>query len=87
MHKFNLIMSNKLTQEELDRFVETRKNYFDLKDQLADITISEERIKQQKSKALFDIELAYQSLTEIHKEIQDKYGDGKVNLQTGEVNS
>ncbi len=87
MHKFNLIMSNKLTQEELDRFVETRKNYFDLKDQLADITISEERIKQQKSKALFDIELAYQSLTEIHKEIQEKYGDGKVNLQTGEVNS
>jgi hypothetical protein len=80
-------MSNKLTQEELDRFVETRKNYFDLKDQLADITISEERIKQQKSKALFDIELAYQSLTEIHKEIQEKYGDGKVNLQTGEVNS
>ena len=87
MHKFNLIMSNKLTQEELDRFIETRKNYFDLKDQLADITISEERIKQQKSKALFDIELAYQSLTEIHKEIQEKYGDGKVNLQTGEVNS
>lgn len=79
-------MSNKLTQEELDRFIKTRSNYFDLKDQIADITISEERIKQQKSKALYDIELAYQSLTSIHQEIQEKYGDGKVNLQTGEVN-
>jgi predicted metal-binding transcription factor (methanogenesis marker protein 9) len=80
-------MSNKLTEEELDRFIKTRQNYFDLRDQIADITISEERIKQQKSKALYDIEVAYDSLTAIHKEIQDKYGDGKVNLQTGEVNS
>lgn len=79
-------MANKLTQEELDKFISVRQSYFDLKDQIADIAINEERIKNQKLKALHQIEITYDELTSIHDDIRSKYGEGKVNLQTGEVN-
>jgi hypothetical protein len=29
--------------------------------------------------------MASTTLSEVHQELQDKYGDGKINMQTGEV--
>jgi len=74
-----------LTAEELEKFKAARSNYYQLRERLADITITEERLKTDKQTTLINLDVAHNELAEVHKEIHEKYGEGNVNLQTGEI--
>lgn len=76
---------NKLTSEELEQFTEARNEYAELRNRLCDITISDERLKTDKQMTLINISEASNKLGELHKSFQEKYGDGKINMQTGEI--
>ena len=78
-------MSKKLTKEELESFSKKRESYYDLRNHLTDIVITEERLKNDKQSTLINLDLAYNELVAIQDEIHSKYGSVKVNMQTGEV--
>jgi predicted nuclease with TOPRIM domain len=70
----------KLTTEELDEVKKIRSSYNDLAISLGELEIEKSRLLEFR-KTLSDRELA------IAKTLQDKYGEGSINLETGEVNS
>ena len=74
-----------LTAEELEKFVAARTNYYQLREHLADITITEERLKTDKQTTLINLDVAHNELAVVQKEIHDKYGEGRINMQTGEI--
>lgn len=74
-----------LTEDELKRFSAARMNYYELKEHLADIVVAEERLKTDKQTTLMNIGMAHDDLLKVQKEIHDKYGEGKINMQTGEI--
>jgi hypothetical protein len=76
----------KLTQEELDKLRSLNQTYRDLKFQIADIEVSFERMKSQKMSSLANLETAAFDLSQFQDELVSKYGDVKINLQTGEYN-
>jgi hypothetical protein len=76
-----------LTKEELASYSKARADYFDLKSQIAEITINQERLRRQKESALLNIELAFDALVKEQNSIEGKYGEGRVDLQTGEIHA
>lgn len=76
----------KLEESELKEFNSARESYFDAKSQLADITISEERLKRQKQATLSNVEMSYEALAKIQNDIHQKYGECTVDFKTGEIN-
>ena len=70
----------KLTVEELDEVKNIRSSYNDLAISLGELEIEKARLLEFR-KTLGDRELV------IAKTLQDKYGEGSINLETGEVNS
>ena len=81
--KFNKM--KKLTTEELESFNTARENYYSLRGRLADIAIAEERLKNDKQSTLINISIAEEQLNKVNNEVHEKYGDGNVNMQTGEI--
>jgi hypothetical protein len=77
---------NKITQEELDKLRSLNQTYRDLKFQIADIEVSFERMKSQKMSSLANLETTAFDLSQFQDELVSKYGDIKINLQTGEYN-
>ena len=77
---------NKITQEELDKLRSLNQTYRDLKFQIADIDVSFERMKSQKMSSLANLETSAFDLSQFQDELVSKYGDIKINLQTGEYN-
>ncbi len=75
----------KLTPEELESFKAARDNYYSLRGRLADIAIAEERLKNDKQSTLINISIAEEQLNKVNNEVHEKYGDGNVNMQTGEI--
>ena len=75
----------KLTSEELEQFTIARTEYSDMRNRLCDITLSEERLKTDKQMTLINISESSNRLSELHKSFQEKYGDGKINMFTGEI--
>ena len=69
----------KLTTEELDEVKKIRSSYNDLAISLGELELEKARLLEF-CKTLSDRELA------IAKTLQDKYGEGSINLETGEVN-
>jgi hypothetical protein len=78
-------MEKKLTSEELEQFATARKEYSELRSRLCDITLAEERLKTDKQVTLMNISESTAALSELHAELQEKYGDGAINMLTGEV--
>lgn len=75
----------KLTSEELEQFTVARKEYSELRNRLCDITLTEERLKTDKQMTLMSISESTASLSELHATFKEKYGDGTINMSTGEV--
>ena len=70
----------KLTIEELDEIKKITASYNDLAISLGELEIEKSRLLEYR-KNLSDAELV------LAKKLQDKYGEGSINLETGEVNS
>ena len=67
----------KITQEELDK---VQQNQNDLQKRLANIGF----LEVQKANDVSQIAMLEKEMGEIKKELQDKYGDVNINIQTGE---
>jgi hypothetical protein len=76
----------KIEQDELSKLTELNRNFRELKFQVADIELSFERLKNQKTATLSNLEVAVHDLAKYQEEIIAKYGDITINLQTGEYN-
>jgi hypothetical protein len=70
-------MSNKIEQEELTLLSEAYQDCMELKVRLADLTM-------QQSRTISQLHARNEELGEIQGKIHAKYGDIKVNLETGE---
>jgi len=78
-------MEKQLTTEELEKFNAARKNFYDLGSRLADIAITEERLKIDKQTTLTNIDIAQNEIAVMQKDFFEKYGDGRINTETGEI--
>ena len=67
----------KITQEELEK---VQQNQNDLQKRLANIGF----LEVQKANDVSQIAMLEKEMGEIKKELQDKYGDVNINIQTGE---
>lgn len=79
-------MKRKLSKEELSNFNSARNRVFDLKLHLADVALTEEAIKKERTSTLSELEMAKTVVDNINREIIEKYGEGtKINFTTGEI--
>lgn len=68
----------KLTTEEIDQIKQIKADYSELAMALGELEIEKSRLLEVR-KALQDREAA------LAKQLQDKYGQGSINLETGEI--
>ncbi len=78
-------MSKKITREELVELTKAHEEYYTSKDELANILIAEERTKTQKQLSLMNFSEKEEQVQLLMGEINKKYGEGKVNLTTGDI--
>jgi len=74
-----------VTTEELEQIASTRQKVFDLKNDIAENIIFEERCKADRSSLMFNFNQAETEYGDVQKQIKEKYGEITVNLQTGEI--
>jgi len=72
------LISKKLTEEELQQIK-------DIKQQYADLTLALGEIELQKFQLLGTQSQLFESETKIVKQLTEKYGEGTINIQTGEI--
>lgn len=78
-------MSKKVTAEELVELSKAHELYQDAKIDLANVTISEERLKTRKQISLMSFSEKEATIQELMDKIKEKYGEVKVNLTTGDI--
>ena len=78
---------NKIEQNELESLKAFSSEVRELKEEIADIEVSLARLNTKKQGALFQIQVAAEKLTNKQAELFEKYGNVKINLQTGEINN
>ena len=77
-------MATKLTTEELQRISELQQSQTALASELGQIEIIKLNLHQRREAAEKFLEELREKETEIAKELNEKYGSGSINLQTGE---
>lgn len=70
--------AKKLTAEEIDQIKQIKSDYSELAMALGELEIEKSRLLEVR-KALQDRE------AELAKQLQEKYGQGSINLETGEI--
>jgi septal ring factor EnvC (AmiA/AmiB activator) len=56
-----------------------------LKEEIADIEVNLSRLNNKKPMVIYDIENAAEELTKLQGELQEKYGNVVIDLNTGEI--
>ena len=74
----------KMTEEEIEKIIELQKSNQALAVELGLIELSIERQKARKETLLSEAEELAEKDAAIGKELADKYGNGTINLDTGE---
>lgn len=72
------LISKKLTEEELQQIK-------DIKQQYANLTLALGEIELQKFQLLSTQSQLFESETKIVKQLTEKYGEGTINVNTGEI--
>ena len=76
----------KLSQEELDSVKAIKNEYTNLAVSLGELELQKANITKEKQR-LLDTQLQLiEKENEIAKQLSDKYGNGTINLETGEIN-
>ena len=74
----------KIGKEELTQLKAIQESNKKLVDEFGMISISEETLKKRKATALMALEQLKTAEQDLAKKLEDKYGKGSVNLETGE---
>lgn len=76
----------KLTPEELDSVKAIKNEYTNLAVSLGELELQKSNIAKEKQRLLDTQSQLIEKENEIAKTLSDKYGNGTINLETGEIN-
>jgi septal ring factor EnvC (AmiA/AmiB activator) len=74
-----------LETQELEDLRSLSSRVKSLKEEIADIEVNLSRLNNKKPMIIFDIENAAEELTKLQNELQEKYGNVVIDLNTGEI--
>ena len=74
-----------LETQELEDLRSLSSRVKNLKEEIADIEINLSRLNNKKPMVIYDIENAAEELTKLQNELQEKYGNVVIDLNTGEI--
>jgi septal ring factor EnvC (AmiA/AmiB activator) len=74
-----------LETQELEDLRSLSSRVKSLKEEIADIEINLSRLNNKKPMLIYDIENAAEELTKLQGELQEKYGNVVIDLNTGEI--
>jgi len=74
----------KLTKEEVDQLSQIKSSTERVVNEFGQISISEESLKQRKSRELEFLDQLKAQENQLAKTLEDKYGKGSVNIDSGE---
>ena len=74
----------KIEEQELQTLRELNKSFVELRTKLADLEIANRNIQSQKNLVFSDMDKLSSEFKTIESELLEKYGNVKVNLETGE---
>jgi|TARA_R110000868_G_scaffold74931_1_gene216553 septal ring factor EnvC (AmiA/AmiB activator) len=74
-----------LETQELEDLRSLSSRVKNLKEEIADIEVNLSRLNNKKPMIIFDIENAADELTKLQNELQEKYGNVVIDLNTGEI--
>jgi predicted nucleic acid-binding Zn-ribbon protein len=74
-----------LETQELESLRSLSSKVKTLKEEIADIEINLSRLNNRKPALIFDIENTAEELTSLQGELQEKYGNVVIDLNTGEI--
>lgn len=75
----------KIEEQELQTLRELNKSFVELRTKLADLEIASRNIQSQKNLVFSDMDKLSSEFKTIESELLEKYGNVKVNLETGEI--
>jgi|688.fasta_scaffold291240_2 hypothetical protein len=75
----------KLSQEELDSVKAIKNEYTNLAVSLGELELQKANIAKEKQRLLDAQSQLIEKENEIAKQLSDKYGNGTINLETGEI--
>lgn len=74
-----------LEKEELESLRSFSSRVKSLKEEVADIEVNLSRLNNKKPAVIFDLENAAEDLSKLQGELQEKYGNVVIDLNTGEI--
>ena len=74
-----------LETKELESLRSLSSKVKNLKEEIADIEVNLSRLNNRKPALIFDIENTAEELTSLQGELQEKYGNVVIDLNTGEI--
>lgn len=74
-----------LEKEELESLRSFSSRVKSLKEEIADIEVNLSRLNNKKPAVIFDLENAAEELSNLQTELQEKYGNVVIDLNTGEI--
>lgn len=74
-----------IEKQELESLQKLNKSFVELRSKLADLEIANRNIQHQKNVVFVDIDKLSSEFKQIEAELLEKYGNVKVNLETGEI--
>lgn len=74
-----------IEKQELETLRDLNKSFVDLRARLADLEIANRNIQSQKNLVFNDLDKLSSEFKSIEADLLEKYGNVKVNLETGEI--
>lgn len=75
----------KIEQQELEQLRTLNGNFSSLKSRLADLEIANHNLQSQKNQVFTEMDNLSTEFKSLEAELLEKYGNVKVNLETGEI--
>jgi hypothetical protein len=76
-----------IEKEELEALQKLNKIFIELRSKLADLEIANRNLQSQKNSVFSDMDKLSTEFKSIEADLLEKYGNVKVNLETGEINN
>ena len=74
-----------IEKQELETLRDLNKSFVDLRKKLADLEIANRNIQSQKNLVFNDLDKLSSKFKSIEADLLEKYGNVKINLETGEI--
>jgi hypothetical protein len=74
-----------IEKQELETLRELNKSFVELRTKLADLEIANRNIQSQKNLVFSDMDKLSSEFKSIEADLLEKYGNVKINLETGEI--